>query len=207
MNKAYSSHASCRVAHCWRGSQSSQGHCSRETSAGHRLPRLRVHLQPRANALGAIFGRAALCIAHRPPWPPVCLPNRQVGHSSKSSATHGKVKRPTEYWPSGAQGNRPCRHGPCARISEGHCPKVLTGPKIDPQVTLTSLVFGPTAIPDKDPWHGLRYQLLTAVAGAAIEASRRQLHPITRVDAVSRKVAVSARVPSTRRVARPHITV
>ena len=40
--------------------------------------------------------------------------------------------------------------------------------------TLTSLVFGPTAVPDKDPWHGLRYQLLTAVAGAAIEASRRQ---------------------------------
>jgi hypothetical protein len=39
---------------------------------------------------------------------------------------------------------------------------------------LTTLVFGPTAVPDKDPWNGLRYQLLTAIAGAAIEASRRQ---------------------------------
>lgn len=39
---------------------------------------------------------------------------------------------------------------------------------------LLSMVFGPAAHPDADPWRGLRYQLLTAVAGTAIEACRRR---------------------------------
>jgi hypothetical protein len=38
---------------------------------------------------------------------------------------------------------------------------------------LVSMVFGPSANPDSTPWFGLRYQLLTAVAGTAIEASLR----------------------------------
>jgi hypothetical protein len=40
--------------------------------------------------------------------------------------------------------------------------------------TLLSMAFGATARPDADPWRGLRYQLLTALTGTAIEASRRQ---------------------------------
>jgi len=40
--------------------------------------------------------------------------------------------------------------------------------------TLLSMVFGAKASPDAEPWRGLRYQLLTAVAGTAIEACRRQ---------------------------------
>jgi hypothetical protein len=39
---------------------------------------------------------------------------------------------------------------------------------------LLSVAFGVTARPDIDPWRGLRYQLLTAVTGTAIEAARRQ---------------------------------
>jgi hypothetical protein len=39
---------------------------------------------------------------------------------------------------------------------------------------LLSMAFGPAAHPDAAPWQGLRYQLLTAVTGTAIEASRRQ---------------------------------
>lgn len=36
---------------------------------------------------------------------------------------------------------------------------------------LLSCVFGAAAKPDKQPWQGLRYQLLTALVGTAIEAS------------------------------------
>ena len=36
---------------------------------------------------------------------------------------------------------------------------------------LLRLVFGDAATPDKKPWSGLRYQLLTAVAGTLIEAA------------------------------------
>jgi hypothetical protein len=39
---------------------------------------------------------------------------------------------------------------------------------------LLSMVFGGTARPETDPWRSLRYQLLTAVAGTAIEAARRE---------------------------------
>ena len=39
---------------------------------------------------------------------------------------------------------------------------------------LLSMAFGASARPDTDPWRGLRYQLLTAVSGTAIEAARRQ---------------------------------
>jgi len=39
---------------------------------------------------------------------------------------------------------------------------------------LLSMAFGAAAHPDTAPWQGLRYQLLTAVTGTAIEASRRQ---------------------------------
>ncbi len=39
--------------------------------------------------------------------------------------------------------------------------------------SLVSMVFSPSASPDQDPWRGLRYQLLTAAAGAAIEAAHR----------------------------------
>jgi len=39
---------------------------------------------------------------------------------------------------------------------------------------LLSMAFGAAAHPDAVPWRGLRYQLLTAVTGTAIEASRRQ---------------------------------
>ena len=39
---------------------------------------------------------------------------------------------------------------------------------------LLTMVFGTAARPDTAPWDGLRYQLLTAVAGTAIEASSRQ---------------------------------
>jgi hypothetical protein len=39
---------------------------------------------------------------------------------------------------------------------------------------LLSMAFGVTARPYADPWRGLRYQLLTAITGVAIEASRRQ---------------------------------
>ncbi len=39
---------------------------------------------------------------------------------------------------------------------------------------LLSMAFGATARPDVDPWRGLRYQLLTAFTGTAIEASRWQ---------------------------------
>ena len=38
---------------------------------------------------------------------------------------------------------------------------------------ILSMVFGPSARPDALPWHELRYQLLTAVAGTAIETARR----------------------------------
>lgn len=40
---------------------------------------------------------------------------------------------------------------------------------------LLTMVFGNTARPDTDPWRALRYQLLTAVAGTAIEASHRDV--------------------------------
>lgn len=40
--------------------------------------------------------------------------------------------------------------------------------------TLLKMVFGPAACPDALPWRGLRYQLLTAVAGMAIEAAERK---------------------------------
>jgi hypothetical protein len=39
---------------------------------------------------------------------------------------------------------------------------------------LLSMAFGTTARPDAEPWLGLRYQLLTALTGTAIEAARRQ---------------------------------
>ena len=39
---------------------------------------------------------------------------------------------------------------------------------------LLSMAFGVSARPDADPWRRLRYQLLTAVTGTAIEAVRRQ---------------------------------
>ena len=39
---------------------------------------------------------------------------------------------------------------------------------------LLSMAFGVSARPDTDPWRRLRYQLLTAVTGTAIEAVRRQ---------------------------------
>ena len=39
---------------------------------------------------------------------------------------------------------------------------------------LLSLVFGSDARPDTNPWTSLRYQLLTAVAGTAIEAAQRE---------------------------------
>jgi hypothetical protein len=39
---------------------------------------------------------------------------------------------------------------------------------------LLSMAFGAAARPDTSPWQGLRYQLLTAVTGTAIEAARRQ---------------------------------
>lgn len=39
---------------------------------------------------------------------------------------------------------------------------------------LMSMAFGAAARPDVDPWRGLRYQLLTAAAGTAIEASQQQ---------------------------------
>ena len=39
---------------------------------------------------------------------------------------------------------------------------------------LVSMVFGSGACPDAEPWSLLRYQLLTAVAGTAIEAAQRQ---------------------------------
>jgi len=38
---------------------------------------------------------------------------------------------------------------------------------------LLSLIFGSQARPDAEPWRELRYQLLTAVAGTAIEAASR----------------------------------
>ena len=41
---------------------------------------------------------------------------------------------------------------------------------------LLSMVFGPAARPDADPWRELRYQLLTAVAGTAVEATLRRAH-------------------------------
>jgi hypothetical protein len=39
---------------------------------------------------------------------------------------------------------------------------------------LLSMAFGVSARPDSDPWRRLRYQLLTAVTGTAIEAARGQ---------------------------------
>jgi len=39
---------------------------------------------------------------------------------------------------------------------------------------LLSIAFGASARPDRNPWRPLRYQLLTAVTGTAIEAARRQ---------------------------------
>jgi hypothetical protein len=39
---------------------------------------------------------------------------------------------------------------------------------------LLSMAFGASARPATDPWRRLRYQLLTAVTGTAIEAARRQ---------------------------------
>lgn len=39
---------------------------------------------------------------------------------------------------------------------------------------LLAMVFGSVALPDAEPWSGLRYQLLTMIAGAAIEAARRR---------------------------------
>jgi hypothetical protein len=36
------------------------------------------------------------------------------------------------------------------------------------------MVFGTSARPNADPWRALRYQLLTAVTGTAIEAVQRQ---------------------------------
>lgn len=39
---------------------------------------------------------------------------------------------------------------------------------------LVSMVFGSGARPDVEPWSSLRYQLLTAVAGTAIEAAQRE---------------------------------
>ncbi|MFZ5818115.1 MAG: DUF6946 family protein [Bacillota bacterium] len=39
---------------------------------------------------------------------------------------------------------------------------------------LLRLVFGPDARPDAEPWAPLRYQLLTMIAGTAIEAKRRE---------------------------------
>jgi hypothetical protein len=41
--------------------------------------------------------------------------------------------------------------------------------------TLLAMAFGAEARPDADPWRGLRYQLLTAVTGTAMEAARRQV--------------------------------
>jgi hypothetical protein len=40
---------------------------------------------------------------------------------------------------------------------------------------LLSIVFGANARPDTEPWSTLRYQLLTAVSGTAIEAARREV--------------------------------
>ena len=40
---------------------------------------------------------------------------------------------------------------------------------------LVSMVFGSGASPDLKPWASLRYQLLTAVAGTAIEAAKREV--------------------------------
>jgi hypothetical protein len=39
---------------------------------------------------------------------------------------------------------------------------------------LLSMAFGPSALPNSDPWQRFRYQLLTAVTGTAIEAAQRQ---------------------------------
>lgn len=39
---------------------------------------------------------------------------------------------------------------------------------------LLAMLFGAKARPDADPWRALRYQLVTAVAGTAIEAAQRE---------------------------------
>jgi hypothetical protein len=39
---------------------------------------------------------------------------------------------------------------------------------------LLAMLFGAKARPDADPWRALRYQLMTAVAGTAIEAASRE---------------------------------
>lgn len=64
---------------------------------------------------------------------------------------------------------------------------------------LLAMVFGPGARPDADPWRKLRYQLLTGVAGAAIEASRRQadtavvvVHEFRTESADAKNVALNA---------------
>ena len=41
--------------------------------------------------------------------------------------------------------------------------------------TLLAMAFGAEARPDADPWRGLRYQLLTAVTGTAIEAASQKV--------------------------------
>ena len=54
--------------------------------------------------------------------------------------------------------------------------KQSTSPTKVPQriEALLSMCFGSDAKPDSSPWKELRYQLLTAVAGAAIEATRHK---------------------------------
>jgi hypothetical protein len=63
---------------------------------------------------------------------------------------------------------------------------------------LLSMAFGPSARPDADPWRGLRYQLITAVTGTALEAARRQavaavviVHEFRTERANGKKVAVN----------------
>jgi hypothetical protein len=65
--------------------------------------------------------------------------------------------------------------------------------------TLLAMAFGAAAHPDVAPWLGLRYQLLTAVTGTAIEACRRQadtavvvVHEFRTQNMDSENVAVNA---------------
>jgi hypothetical protein len=64
---------------------------------------------------------------------------------------------------------------------------------------LLAMVFGSEARPDAEPWRGLRYQLLTAVAGTALEAARREadtavviIHEFCTADRDTAKVARNA---------------
>lgn len=66
--------------------------------------------------------------------------------------------------------------------------------------SLLSLLFGPEADPRRPPWKTLRYQLLTGIAGTAIQASRDGadigvfvIHEFRTADTDARKLASNAR--------------